>query len=65
MDVGRNEMTETIDDVMKELGFENYEEFIRLVFEADISTSEKLVAFKKWQLEDGTKEGLLKLEVEK
>lgn len=42
-------------------GFESLQEFYRLVSTVKISTSEKLAAFKKWQTEDGTKAGLLKL----
>ena len=46
----------------KEKGFENEEEFSKLVANVDITTPEKLVAFKFWQLRDGSKGGLLELD---
>lgn len=47
--------------IVKRLGFESEKEFHSLVATADLSTPEKQTAFKKWQAEDGSKEGLLKL----
>jgi len=47
--------------ILKELGFEDEQEFFKLVSSVDLSTQEKREAFKKWQEEDGTKEGLIKL----
>lgn len=47
--------------LVKQLGFESEKEFHHLVASVDISTPEKSAAFKKWQDEDGSKEGLLKL----
>ena len=49
------------EEKIKEMGFEDEWEFYKTVRLIDISTNEKLKAFKKWQLEDGSKEGLLKL----
>ena len=43
-------------------GFADEAEFHHLVANADISSPEKLAAFKLWQYEDGSKEGLLKLQ---
>ena len=48
--------------VAKQNGFEDEGEFHRLVSEADVSTPGKVFLFKEWQLTDGSKEGLLKLE---
>ena len=45
----------------KQLGFESEKELHHLVASVDISTPAKAAAFKKWQDEDGSKEGLLKL----
>lgn len=42
-------------------GFENAVDLIHLISAVDISTPEKLAAFEKWKLEDGTKSGLLNL----
>lgn len=42
-------------------GFESEAEMYRLISSADITTAVKLSRFTQWQLEDGTKEGLLKL----
>lgn len=36
-------------------------EMVELIPKIDISTPEKLVAFKEWQYKDGTIEGLCKL----
>ena len=58
-------MTETIDEALKKLGFENQEEFSRMVASVDISSMDSLAAFKKWQNEDGTKAGLLALQNKK
>lgn len=45
----------------KRLGFENLEEMQKMISDVDISTQRKLIAFKNWQLNDGTKNGILKL----
>ncbi len=36
-------------------------ELLQLVSKLDISTTEKMDRFKKWQFEDGTKDGLINL----
>ena len=51
------------DEVAKSNGFSDAYELHRLVAQVDISTVEKMAAFKKWQRDDGTKAGLLRLEV--
>lgn len=50
-----------LEEAVKELGFENEQEFHRLVASIDFSTVEKRKIFKDWQYNDGTKVGLLKL----
>jgi hypothetical protein len=50
-----------LDDAVREMGFADEKEFNQLVAAVDISTREKMLAFKHWQYHDGTKEGLLKL----
>jgi len=47
--------------MIKLLGFESISEMNKLVANVDISNSVKLSAFKKWQMEDGSKQGLIKL----
>lgn len=54
----------TLDEIARFNGFENEQEFHRLVAAVDISTPEKLARFTRWQEEDGTKEGLVRLEQE-
>ena len=54
--------TMTLDEIAKEKGFENEKEFSELVANVDITTPEKLAAFKFWQLRDGSKRGLLELD---
>ena len=50
-----------MEEFVKLLGFDSLNQYNKLVFTADVSTPEKLAAFEKWQEEDGTKEGLLRL----
>jgi len=50
------------DAFVQPFGFSNAAEFHTLVCRVDISTPEKLRKLKKWQLEDGTKHGLISLE---
>ena len=50
-----------MEELIKKMGFESVGEFHRLVATTDISSPEKLEAFKRWQEGDGTKDGLLKL----
>jgi len=56
-------LSDQLDDTVKKLGFESGAEFCRLVASVDMSAPEKLQAFRRWQVTDGTKEGLLKLPV--
>lgn len=51
----------SIDEMAKKLGFEGEKELNHLVSAVDLSTPDKIRDFKKWQFEDGTKEGLLTL----
>lgn len=47
--------------ILKELGFDSQQDFNSRLVSVDVSTPEKMAAFRKWQNDDGTKEGLLKL----
>lgn len=49
------------DETAQVLGFDDAAEFFKLTANADMSTLEKIAAFKQWQSEDGTKKGLLDL----
>lgn len=53
-----------MEEVVKSMGFESLEEFNRMISEADLSTEEKANKFKEWQINDGTKVGLLALSYE-
>lgn len=48
-------------DPITELGFADEAELHRLVAAADLGTPTALLAFKRWQRDDGTKAGLLKI----
>ena len=48
-----------LSEAVKEFGFEDEMEFHRLVASVDISSQAKLKMFKFWQVNDGTKGGLL------
>ena len=50
-----------MEGAVKQCGFESLVEFNNLIANLDLSNPDKVVAFKRWQLTDGTKEGLLKL----
>ncbi len=52
-----------MDEIVKQLGFENEAELHGMVANVDISTQDRLDAFQKWQEEDGTKAGLAALPV--
>ena len=47
--------------IVKSLGFKDEAEFHALVHKVDCHGPDNLAAFKRWQREDGTKEGLLNL----
>jgi hypothetical protein len=49
------------DKFAKIAGFKDTKEMFKLISDCDLSTPVKLAAYKKWQLEDGTKTGLLAL----
>lgn len=49
------------DEFAQSLGFANVAEFHHLVSEVDITTPEKQARFKQWQVDDGSKLGLLAL----
>ena len=46
---------------LQQLGFTDAAEFFYLTANADLSSMEKIAAFKRWQNEDGTKAGILKI----
>lgn len=50
-----------MDAVVRQHGFRDLQEFNHLVSSADLTTPERFDAFMKWKLNDGTKDGLLKL----
>jgi len=52
-----------LEDLVKKNGFESEREFHKLVSSVNLSSPQKMAAFKKWKEEDGTKEGILKLDL--
>lgn len=50
-----------MDELVKQLGFESAAEFHGMVAAVDISSAEKMAAFRRWQDSDGTKAGLVAL----
>ncbi len=54
-----------LNDMIKDLGFKDKDEFYALVASVDITTTAELAAFNNWKLNDGTKAGLLKLKESK
>lgn len=48
--------------IFLENGFSSSKEFNKLISNVDLSSVEKIKQFKKWQGNDGTKKGLLKLQ---
>jgi hypothetical protein len=59
--VDGNFKQQVLEEFVKLLGFDSLSQYNRLVFTTDVSTPEKLAAFEKWQDEDGTRAGLLRL----
>jgi AraC-like DNA-binding protein len=51
-----------MEEIVKEYGFESLEEFHHMIANIDLTSPEKISAFKNWQGTDGTKTGLLKLQ---
>lgn len=58
---GRIEMIS--EQTLNDLGFESVQEFYDMVAAVDLSSIEKQKAFNSWKENDGTKDGLLKLEI--
>lgn len=50
-----------LEEVAKINGFESVSELHSMVAKVDLSSSDKIIKFKNWQHQDGTKAGLLKL----
>jgi len=50
-----------LNDVAVKNGFKNADELLSLIFTIDLTNPDKLKAYKDWQENDGTKEGLMKL----
>lgn len=59
--VNGEKMPIKIDDPLTNKDFGNRIDFITLESSINISTPEKLAAYRKWKLEDGSREGLLEL----
>lgn len=55
------ERDEMNDEIARQLGFNDAAEFHRMVASVDLSDASKLAAFKRWQEDDGTKDGLAAL----
>lgn len=53
------------EDIVRAHGFESLAEFNALISGVELSTQEKREAFKLWQRNDGSKVGLLRLQVAK
>jgi hypothetical protein len=50
-----------MEEIAKIYGFDSERDFHCMVASLDLSTPDKRVEFRKWQMGDGTKTGLLKL----
>lgn len=50
------------DQQVQGLGFSDVMEFHRMVVAADMTSPAKIRRFKKWQSQDGTRDGLSRLE---
>lgn len=50
-----------MEELVKECGFDSLEDFNCLINLAYLSTEESRTAFKNWQNDDGTKQGLITL----
>ena len=51
----------TMEELVKQLGFESVEEFHKLNATPDLSDPKKMRMYLEWKDNDGTKEGLLKV----
>jgi len=54
-------MALTTEQLVKVLGFESFQEFLKLVSNVDLASDDKLKKFKNWKMNDGTKKGLMEL----
>ena len=54
-------METELEERVKQLGFEDLAEFNHLVASVDLSLPDRMAFFRKWQDEDATKEGILRL----
>jgi hypothetical protein len=52
---------EDLDAAARQNGFENHSELFDLVLRVNLFTAEDRAAYENWQLNDGTKDGILKL----
>ena len=52
-----------LEKFVKQHGFDSIVQFNRLVASVDLRIPEQRIAFKTWQENDGSKEGLLKLKM--
>ncbi len=50
-----------MEELIKQMGFESMEEFHRLNASIDLSDNKKLKLYLEWKENDGTKDGLLKI----
>lgn len=53
--------SDDIEEFVKSKGFKNEEEMRELVASIDLSQNDALTTYSEWRINDGTKEGLLKL----
>lgn len=51
-----------MEKIVKQYGFDSLKEFNRMVVDVDLTSIDKLKAFRDWQENDGTKNGLLKIQ---
>lgn len=50
-----------MEKIVKQYGFKSLKEFNKMIANVDLTSIDKIEAFKDWQNNDGTKKGLLKL----
>jgi len=53
-----------MEEMVKKCGFDSLEEFNRLIVNVDLTSAKKIQIFEDWKKNDGTKEGLLKLDTQ-
>lgn len=54
-------MSTELEQVVKENGFADETEFHRMVAMVDLSSPYNMASFRRWQFQDGTKQGLLEV----